>query len=94
VPRDRADFAYFSPMQQLRLPRGTELYLGVVHHTDGVDGSLRRMATARQVVSTFGVATECGFGRRPPETVPSLLRIHAQVAQPLHGTRADRAKIA
>jgi hypothetical protein len=29
------------------------------------------------------VATECGFGRRPPETVPDLLRIHAAVAAPV-----------
>ena len=28
----------------------------------------------------FGIATECGFGRRPAETIPELLRIHAEAA--------------
>jgi hypothetical protein len=27
------------------------------------------------------IATECGFGRRRPETIPELLRIHAQAAE-------------
>jgi hypothetical protein len=27
----------------------------------------------------FGIATECGFGRRPPETVPELLALHRAV---------------
>jgi len=31
----------------------------------------------------FGVATECGLGRRPPETIPDLLRIHSEVAAPV-----------
>jgi len=29
------------------------------------------------------VATECGLGRRPPETIPQLLRIHAEVSAPV-----------
>jgi hypothetical protein len=28
----------------------------------------------------FSMATECGFGRRDPRTIPGLLRIHAEVA--------------
>jgi hypothetical protein len=36
------------------------------------------MAMAERFVKEFGIATECGFGRRPPETVPELLRIHAE----------------
>jgi hypothetical protein len=28
----------------------------------------------------FFIATECGFGRRDPRTIPELLRIHAEVA--------------
>jgi hypothetical protein len=34
-------------------------------------------------LSNFGVATECGFGRRRPETLSELLRIHRQVAEHL-----------
>jgi hypothetical protein len=81
VPRDRDDAAYFAPLRDLRLPPETELYLGLVHFTDGVAGTWRRIATAERVVQDFGISTECGFGRRPPETVPELLSIHAAVAR-------------
>jgi hypothetical protein len=80
VPRDRDDDAYFAPLRNLRLRPETELYLGLVHLTDGVAGTRRRLQAAERVVPDFGIATECGFGRRPPETIPELLRIHAAVA--------------
>ena len=80
VPRDRDDDAYFVPLANLDIPSETELLLGLVHHTDGVDGTQRRVAAAKKVVSEFGIATECGFGRRDPDTIPRLLDIHAQVA--------------
>jgi hypothetical protein len=32
-------------------------------------------------VQNFAIATECGFGRRPVETIPELLRIHAAAAE-------------
>ena len=47
---------------------------------DGVDGARRRLASARRYVSDFGVATECGFGRRAPETIEPLLTLNADVA--------------
>jgi hypothetical protein len=81
VPRNRADDAYFEPLRRLKLRPETELCLGLVHHTDGVEGTRRRLATARKYVADFSVATECGFGRRDPRTIPELLRIHAQVAE-------------
>jgi hypothetical protein len=56
------------------------LCLGLVHHTDGVEGTMRRLETAQRHVPHFAVATECGFGRRDPTTIPELLRIHAAVA--------------
>ncbi|MFL5093876.1 MAG: hypothetical protein ACJ8ES_01100 [Xanthobacteraceae bacterium] len=80
VPRERADAGYFAPLRELRLDPGTELCLGLVHHTDGVEGTKKRLATARQFVTDFSIATECGFGRRDPGTIPELLRIHAAVA--------------
>jgi methionine synthase II (cobalamin-independent) len=84
VPRDRADDAYFAPLRELRLPAETELYLGLVHITDGVEGTERRIAAAQRAIDRpFGVATECGLGRRPPETIPQLLRIHAEVSAPV-----------
>src|SRR5262249_26239299 len=80
VPRDRDDDAYFAPLQRLQLRPETELCLGLVHYTDGVAGSKRRLATARKFVTDFAIATECGFGRRDPATVPELLRIHREIA--------------
>jgi hypothetical protein len=81
VPRNRADEAYFAPLRALRLRPETELSLGLVHYTDGLAGTRRRIAAAEQFVREFSVATECGFGRRAPETIPELLRIHAAAAE-------------
>ena len=80
VPRNRADDAYFAPLQDLKLRPKTELCLGLVHYTDGVEGARRRIAAAQRHVKDFSIATECGFGRRDPATIPELLRIHATVA--------------
>ena len=81
VPRDRSDEAYFGPLRRLQLRPDIELSLGLVHYTDGLAGTRRRLATAEKFVTDFSIATECGFGRRPPETIPELLRIHAQAAE-------------
>src|SRR5207245_769734 len=58
VPRDRADEAYYAPLAGLRLRPETELYLGLVHHTDGVAGTARRIDVARRFAADFGIATE------------------------------------
>ena len=76
VPRDRSDAAYFKPLEGLDVPDGTRLVLGLVHFTDGVDGSRARIASAEKFVADFDIATECGFGRRDPATIPRLLQIH------------------
>ena len=83
VPRDRTDEAYFAPLRQMQLNPETEFYLGLVHMTDGLEGTRARIAAAQAVVGNFGVATECGLGRRDPETIPELLGIHARVADPV-----------
>jgi hypothetical protein len=80
VPRGRNDAAYFEPLKDLSLRPETELYLGLVHLTDGLDGASQRIAAAEAARSDFGIATECGFGRRPPETIPDLLQLHANIA--------------
>ena len=82
-PKDLNDDAFFKPLGNLRLARETELYLGLVHYTDGEEGSNRRIECAIKYISKFGVATECGFGRRPPETLQGLMEIHSSVAKPL-----------
>ncbi|MGH7123651.1 MAG: hypothetical protein ACREFI_04710 [Stellaceae bacterium] len=80
VPRARSDEAYFKPLSTLALLPETELYLGFVHFTDGLEGARQRLDAAQRCVRDFGVATECGFGRRPPETIPALLDLHARVS--------------
>ncbi len=76
VPRGRADDEYFKPLEDLNLPTGTGLILGLVHYTDGTDGARSRMAIADRYVKKYDIATECGFGRRDPATIPDLLQIH------------------
>ena len=76
VPRDRFDDAYFAPLRRLELSPDTELCLGLVHYTDGIEGTRRRMDAARKYIRDYAVGTECGFGRRDPGTIPELLRIH------------------
>jgi len=79
VPADRGDDAYFRPLARLKLAPETKLFLGLVHDSDGVEGTRKRIAVAAKYARDFGVATECGFGRRPPETIPNLLRVHAEL---------------
>jgi hypothetical protein len=75
VPQDRTDAAYYAPLRDLRAPANTTLYLGLIHHDDH-DGDQARTAAASVVVPSFGVASECGWGRGDPERVPDLLAAH------------------
>ena len=80
VPVDRKDDAFHRPFADLKLSAGTELFLGVVHARDGVEGTRARIAAARRHAPKFGIATECGMARaRSKETVLKLLNIHAEV---------------
>jgi hypothetical protein len=83
VPKDRNDDNYFAPLASLNLPKGTELYVGLVLLSDGVEGAAQRAAGVKRYINDFGIATECGFGRRPPDTINDLLRLHNSVAEQL-----------
>jgi len=81
VPRDRDDEAYFLPLRDLKISAETELFLGIVHDSDGAEGARRRIAAASKVRPAFGIATECGMARaRTNELVLKLLSIHAEAA--------------
>jgi hypothetical protein len=81
VPRDRTDDQYFSPLRDLNLKRIGHLYIGLIHYTDGIEGSRNRMAVAERFCDDFGIATECGFGRRPShQDLMKLLDMHAELA--------------
>ncbi len=80
VPIDRSDAAYFQPLGQLDQRNLKQLFLGLLHEQDGTDGAMKRMDAANNFVQGYGIATECGLGRRKPEIIPDLLALHAQLA--------------
>ncbi|WP_285117519.1 hypothetical protein [Leifsonia sp. fls2-241-R2A-40a] len=81
VPIERDDAEYFAPLAAVDVPEETELFLGLIHHEDGVEGARRRAEAAATALQRFGVGTECGFGRGPSERTPGLLDLHAAVAE-------------
>lgn len=83
VPVDRDDPAYFKPLSLLPRDKVAELFLGLIHMSDGVEGAMRRALAAKAFVGEFGVATECGFGRRDPRDVRALLELHRDVIRAL-----------
>ncbi len=80
VPIDRDDDAYFAPLESLAASEGTEIYLGLIHREDGVEGAHRRSVTAQRHLAHFGVGTECGFGRTPREFTIPVLEVHRDAA--------------
>jgi hypothetical protein len=80
VPRERTDATYVRPLADLTGFDDTALYLGLVHHDDR-EGDVARIRAARAVVPTFGVASECGWGRTDPGRVASLLESHRAAAR-------------
>jgi hypothetical protein len=80
VPRDKGVAEYFRPLRDLALGDSTQLFLGLIHFTDGFAGTMQRVRVATDFFKGFGVATECGFGRRDPKTITPLLELHRQVA--------------
>jgi hypothetical protein len=82
VPIARGDDAYFAPLRDLQSD-DTEVFLGLIQLHDGTEGSLTRARAARRHLSRFGVATECGLGRRGRDTLDEVLRIHREVAEHL-----------
>ena len=80
VPKDRTDDDYFRPLEGLRLPVETQLILGLIHYDDEA-GDRIRIDAARDFVNTFGVASECGWGRTDPSRVPGLLESHRRAVE-------------
>lgn len=80
VPHGWTEARYFAPLAGLAPAHTREIYLGLVHRTDGVAGARKRIAAAEKHVPAFGVGAPCGLGRRPPEIIADLLRLHGEVA--------------
>ncbi len=81
VPIDRSDDAFFQPLEQLQLAPTTELYLGLVHAQDGLEGTTRRITAARRHAAKFGIASECGISRgRGPQLALDFIATYADAA--------------
>ena len=89
VPQDRDDSAYVAPLAGLVLPKSTRVYFGLIHHDDEA-GDRRRIDAARAVVPSFGVATECGWGRGDPGRIAGLLESHRRAVAYLTNSLPSR----
>jgi hypothetical protein len=79
VPIDRIDDDYFKPLQNLKFGNLHQLFLGLIHEQDGVEGAKKRMTAADRFCADYGIATECGLGRRDPDVALQLLNLQASV---------------
>jgi hypothetical protein len=79
--------ADFVPLQRLKLHHETELFLGVIHMDDGLEGASRRIAAATSAVTNFGVSAFCGLAQPSrqeaahPHTVEEIFELHRKVAR-------------
>ena len=88
IPAERGDVGYVAPLADLIRREATELYLGLLHLADGIDGARRRIGAVERVIDNFGIATECGWGRHRIGHVPDLLRLHRDAAQEIQAAPA------
>lgn len=78
VPLKRNDEAYFAPFAGLKLDAKTEVYLGVVHLAEGVEGVAQKLSLARRYTRVDAISTECGIARaRKPDLVRQILELQA-----------------
>jgi hypothetical protein len=71
---------FFAPLDDLDIG-DTKVYLGLIHHTDGVDGNHERIEAARKHLADFGIGSVCGYGRVDPAELPIVLDVHASCAR-------------
>lgn len=80
VPREATAAEFFAPLDRLTQHPDTELYLGLIHPGDGLDGVRRRIALASTTAGRFGLAGECGFGPMSETEVAATLALHRDAA--------------
>ncbi len=81
VPKSRGDAAYFAPLRDLAMPTGTTIALGLIHLSDGVEGTRKRIEAAQKFLDGFAVATECGLSHVPKDDLLPILRLYTQIAE-------------
>jgi hypothetical protein len=73
---------FYAPLADLDIG-DTKVYLGMVHHTDGIDDFRTRRDLARRYLPEFGIAGVCGYGRVDPAELDRVLAVHAACADAL-----------
>ena len=74
---------YFAPLRELD-SGGAKVYLGLLHHTDGLDANLARIDMAQKhLKGALGVASVCGYGRLSEEDTRTAFELHAAVGAEL-----------
>ena len=84
VPVDRYEDHYYAPLLDIELDSATEVFLGLLHDTDSANGNLHRLSIASKFLDDFGIAAECGLGRRLPKDVVKIIEHHAEVSRQAH----------
>ena len=86
VPVDRVDDDYYEPLIDLEMDPATEVFLGLLHDTDSTNGNVNRLSIASKYLREFGIASECGLGRREPKDMVKIIEHHAEVSRQVHKT--------
>ena len=77
-----ADQSFFELFKDLKLRPETQLYLGLIHGAEDIEGAQHRLAMAQSVLPNFGIATRCGIARaRSTDTVKDLIALHNTLAE-------------
>jgi hypothetical protein len=86
---------YFEPARDLNLESGgPRVYLGLIHHTDGMEGFRERMEIARRhMPADFGVASVCGYGRLSTEETLDALQLHHEIGEDLAARRKHSSRM-
>jgi SAM-dependent methyltransferase len=84
VEEGRVDVRFFEKLAGLALRPETQLYLGLLHPSDGIAGAEARIVAAQRFVHDFGVATDCGWSRHRTREVEWLIELHRAVTTPTH----------
>lgn len=82
VPKVFVDETFFAPLRHWKRRAETHLYLGLIHRDDA-EGNQKRIQAAKRIISEFGVATECGWGRSDPRRLSDILSSHRATAEAL-----------
>jgi len=78
---------YFAALRDLDVGE-TKVYLGLIHHTDGVAGFRERIAIARRhLKADFGVASVCGYGRLSADDTRTAFEVHRVAGAELRAAR-------